>query len=157
MVQKPKIQYVGQFYVHGSEARALEAEEAKKAKTSLPMAKLEAIEKIYIDPVALIGIAVAVVMLVVMAIGAFQLNEDWKVYEQMKEYVSDLSLKNRELDYIYRASYDLDDIKEKALAMGLISRKEVEIQTVKISLPEPETPALTWDQKIVRSWSELWA
>ena len=37
MVQKPKIQYVGQFYVHGSEARKLELQqEKKKAKTSLP-------------------------------------------------------------------------------------------------------------------------
>ena len=32
MVQKPKIQYIGQFYVHGSEAIALELEEQRKQK-----------------------------------------------------------------------------------------------------------------------------
>ena len=74
MVQKPKIQYIGQFYVHGSEARALEQQEQKKkAKTKLPLARLERIEKIYVDPVALAGIAVAVVMLAVMVLGAVQL------------------------------------------------------------------------------------
>ena len=47
MNQKPKIQYIGQFYVHGSEARALELQEQKKqAKTRLPLAKLEPIEKV---------------------------------------------------------------------------------------------------------------
>ena len=30
MNQKPKIQYIGQFYIHGSEARALELQEQKK-------------------------------------------------------------------------------------------------------------------------------
>ncbi len=157
MVQKPKIQYVGQFYVHGSEARALEQQEARKAKTRLPIAKLEAIEKIYVDPVALVGIAVAVVMLVVMAIGAYQLNEDWKAYEQMEGYVSSLKLKNAELSYTYRTSYDLDDIEMKALAMGMVPRSELETRTVTVTLPEPEAPALTWDQKVVRFWNELWA
>ncbi len=156
MVQKPKIQYIGQFYVHGSEARALE-QEVKKAKTRLPMAKLEAIEKIYVDPVALVGIAVAVVMLVVMAIGAYQLNEDWQVYEQMADHVTALKTRNAELTHAYQASYDLEDIEMKALAMGLVPRSELETRTVTVTLPEPPAPALTWDQKVVRSWNELWA
>ena len=39
MIQKPKIQYIGQFYTHGSEARKLELEQEqqkRKAKTKLP-------------------------------------------------------------------------------------------------------------------------
>ena len=49
MNQKPKIQYVGQFYVHGSEARALQLQEEKRqAKTKLPLARIQKIEKIYI-------------------------------------------------------------------------------------------------------------
>ena len=65
MNQKPKIQYVGQFYVHGSEARQLQLQEQKRqAKTKLPLARMQKIEKIYVDPVALAGIAVAVLLLV---------------------------------------------------------------------------------------------
>ena len=45
MVQKPKIQYIGQFYVHGSEAKKLELlEQKKKARTKLPLARLQQIE-----------------------------------------------------------------------------------------------------------------
>ena len=65
MTRKPEIQYIGQFYVHGSEARQLELLEKKKQpKTRLPIAKLEKIEKVYVDPVALVAIAVSVFMLV---------------------------------------------------------------------------------------------
>ena len=155
MTQKPKIQYIGQFYVHGSEARALELEQ-KKAKTQLPLAKLETIEKVYVDPVALVGIAVAVVMLVVMVLGAVQLHSDWMAYERMADYVSDLKVKNAELTHTYQAGYDLADIEMKALAMGMVPLSELESRSVTVVLPEPE-PVLTWDQKVVRFWNELWA
>ena len=46
MNQKPKIQYVGQFYVHGSEARQLQLQEQKRqAKTKLPLARIQKIER----------------------------------------------------------------------------------------------------------------
>ena len=156
MIQKPKIQYIGQFYVHGSEARALELqEEKKKAKTRLPLAKLEKIEKIYVDPVALAGIAVALVMLVVMVLGAVQLQKDWVAYEQMASRVSSLKHTNAQLTRDYRAGYDLDDIEMKALAMGLVSKADIEPIAITVTVPEKE-PELTWDQKIVRFWYELW-
>ena len=70
MTEKPKIQYIGQFYVPGSEAQVLAPKKKKKkAKTKLPIAKQEQVKAIYIDPVALIGITVAVVMLAVMVVG----------------------------------------------------------------------------------------
>ena len=156
MNQKPKIQYVGQFYVHGSEARALELQEKKQAKTKLPLAKLETIEKIYVDPVALVGIAVAVVMLAVMILGTIQLQSDWACYQQMADYVTELKTENARLTSIYRGGYDLEDIEMKALAMGLVPRSELKTITVSVIRPEPQ-PVMTWDQKVVRFWNELWA
>ena len=157
MNQKPKIQYIGQFYIHGSEARALELQEQKKqAKTKLPLAKLEAVEKIYVDPVALVGIAVAVFMLVVMILGAVQLQNDWAAYEQMADYVSDLRTENVRLTQAYRSGYDLEDIEMKALAMGLVPKSELKTITMTVTRPEIQ-PELTWDQKVVRFWNGLWA
>ena len=139
MVQKPKIQYIGQFYVHGSEAHQLELEqEKKKAKTKLPLERLRKIEKIYVDPVALMGIAVAVVMLVVMVVGALQIRDDWAVYERMSDYVSELNRTNAELTHAYRASYDLEDIRIKATALGMVPKEELETMTVTVTVPEPE-------------------
>ena len=139
MNQKPKIQYVGQFYVHGSEARKLQMEEEKRqAKTKLPLAKIQAIEKIYVDPVALVGIAVAVMMLFTMVLGAIQLKQDWDQYERVSAYVSELKKENARMSHLYRSSYDLEDIKTKAVSMGLVPKSELQTMTVTITIPEPE-------------------
>jgi len=137
--QKPKIQYVGQFYVHGSEARQLQLQEEKRqAKTKLPLARIQRIEKIYVDPVALIGIAVAVVMLVTMVLGAVRIKQDWDQYERVSNYVSELKKENARLSHAYRLSYDLEDIKTKALAMGLVPKSELKTASVTVTVPVPE-------------------
>ena len=139
MNQKPKIQYVGQFYLHGSEAKQLQLQEEKRqVKTKLPLARIQQIEKIYVDPVALIGIAVAVVMLVTMVLGAVQIKRDWDHYEQVSAYVSELKRENARMNHAYRASYDLEDIKSKALAMGMIPKSELQTMVVTVTVPEPE-------------------
>ena len=139
MNQKPKIQYVGQFYVHGSEARKLQLQEEKRqAKTKLPLARIKAIEKIYVDPVALVGIAVAVMMLVTMVLGAIQLKRDWDQYEQVAAYVSELKKENARMNHLYRSSYDLEDIKTKAVSMGMVPKSELQTMAVTITIPAPE-------------------
>lgn len=139
MNQKPKIQYVGQFYVHGSEARALQLQEEKRqAKTKLPLARIQKIEKVYVDPVALAGILVAVVMLVTMVLGAVQIKRDWDQYEQVSAYVSELKKENARMSHAYRASYDLKDIESKALAMGLVPKSELQTMAVTVTVPAPE-------------------
>ena len=148
MNQKPKIQYVGQFYVHGSEARQLQFQEQKRqAKTKLPHARIQKIEKVYVDPVALAGIAVAVVMLVTMVLGAIQLKRDWDQYEQMSSYVSELKKENARKNHAYRLSYDLADIETKALAMGLVPKSELETMTVSVTVPE-KLPQMTRMEEI---------
>ena len=143
MNQKPKIQYVGQFYVHGSEARALQLQEEKRqAKTKLPLVRMQKIEKIYVDPVALAGIAVAVVMLVTMVLGAVQIKRDWDQYERVSAYVSELKKENARKSHAYRLSYDLEDIKSKALAMGMVPKSELETMTVTVTVPQ-RVPELT--------------
>ena len=143
MNQKPKIQYVGQFYVHGSEARALQLQEEKRqAKTKLPLTRIQKIEKVYVDPVALMGIVVAMVMLVTMVLGAVQIKRDWDQYERVSSYVSELKRENARLNHAYRLSYDLEDIKSKALAMGMVPKSELKTMAVTVTVPEPE-PELT--------------
>ena len=139
MNQKPKIQYIGQFYVHGSEARQLQLQEEKRqAKTKLPLARIQKIEKVYVDPVALVGIAVAVVMLVTMVLGAIQIKRDWDQYERVSTYVSELKRENARMSHAYHSSYDLEDIKTKALAMGLVPRSELQTMTVSVTVPQQE-------------------
>ena len=129
MTEKPKIQYIGQFYVPGSEAQVLAPKKKKKkAKTKLPIAKQEQVKAIYIDPVALIGITVAVVMLAVMVVGALQLRGDWAQYEQT-----------------YRDGYDLEDIRDKALALGMVPVEEVPSRTITVTISQPKPERTLWD------------
>lgn len=146
MTEKPKIQYIGQFYVPGSEAQVLAPKKKKKkAKTKLPIAKQEQVKAICIDPVALIGITVAVVMLAVMVVGALQLRSDWAQYEQMSNYVSRLNQNNAELERTYRDGYDLEDIRDKALALGMVPVEEVPSRTITVTISQPKPERTLWD------------
>ena len=147
MSQKPKIQYVGQFYIHGSEARQLELQEKKKAKSKLPLERLRKMEVIYLDPVAIFGIVTALVMLTVMILGVLQIRDDWQEYRVMSNYVSRLNSENAELLADYRSQYDLEDIRVKAQALGMVPKSELEVRTVYVTIPQPE-PEMTWLEEI---------
>ena len=148
MSQKPKIQYVGQFYIHGSEARQLELQEKKKqAKSKLPLERLRKMEVIYLDPVAIFGIVTALVMLTVMVLGVLQIRDDWEDYRAMSNYVSRLNSENAELRADYRSRYDLEDIRVKAQALGMVPKSELEVRKVYVTIPQPE-PEMTWLEEI---------
>ena len=148
MSQKPKIQYVGQFYIHGSEARQLELQEKKKqAKSKLPLERLRKIEVVYLDPVAIFGIVTALVMLTVMILGVLQIRDDWKEYRVMSNYVSRLNSENAELQADYRSQYDLEDIRVKAQALGMVPKSDLEVRTVYVTIPQPE-PEMTWLEEV---------
>ena len=157
MSQKPKIQYVGQFYIHGSEARQLELQEKKKqAKSKLPLERLRKIEVVYLDPVAIFGIATALVMLTVMILGVLQIRDDWKEYRVMSNYVSRLNSENAELQADYRSQYDLEDIRIKAQALGMVPKSDLEVRTVYVTIPQPE-PEMTWLEELQWFLSGLFA
>lgn len=156
MVQKPKIQYVGEFYIRGSEARKLDLGKTwQKAKTRLPLARLEKVEKIYIDPIAIGSIFVALFMLVTMTVGALRIYTDWQEYEQISGYVMKLNQENVRLNREYRNSYDLEDIRQKAVGLGFVSLDSIETKTVTVTLPEPE-PEVTWVEELNLFWKGLW-
>lgn len=157
MAQKPKIQYIGQFYVHGSEARALELEEQRKqAKARRPLARLQQVELIYVDPVAVLSIVVSVIMLATMLTGVLALKEDWAAYEQMATYVSYLNRQNAELAKEYREGFDLVDIESKALALGMVPRDQLVNRTVTVTVPEKE-PEMSRVQQIKTYFEDMFA
>lgn len=157
VTQKPKIQYVGMFYVHGSEAKKLQEEQRRKeARTKLPLERLRKMEAIYIDPVALISIAVAVLMLVTMVYGVLRITRDWTEYRQMSAYVSELNLENANLYQEYRENIDLEDVYTKAVALGMLPVEEVPTRTITVPVPEaPVEP--TWMERTTAFFTGLFA
>lgn len=146
MAQKPEIQYIGQFYVHGSEAKALELkqkQEQKKAKTELPQHRYERIRKVQVDLLAIGSLLMATLLLVTMVAGALSLETAWRELATAKQYVYELQDTNRTLTASYRASYDLEQVRSTALAMGLIPEEEAVVMKLYVSVPEAE-PERTW-------------
>lgn len=146
MTQKPKIQYVGQFYVHGSEARAVALKEKpKKAKTRLPLAKLEQITEIQVEPAAVVSIVLAVMLLAGMVSGCLSLRTQWLQYRTMANYVDQLAAENVSLTETYRASFNLNEVESRALALGLVPQDQVEHRTITLTVPTPVEEETLWD------------
>ena len=146
MAQKPDIQYITQFYVHGSEARVLEFKPARKrSRTVLPKATPEKKLKLYVDPVAVFGIAVAVVMLVLMVVGVVQYLGVCEEHRMMTDYVVSLQNDHVQLREQYEAGYDLADIETKALALGMIPRSQAEVVFIDPVMPVAEAEPTWWE------------
>ena len=144
MAQKAEIQYVGQFYVFGSEAPQPKPQ-VKRPKVKLPELHLERLQKVYIDPVALCGVVIAVVMLALLIAGAYQLRDTRAAYDQMKTQLSSLKRENASLGHTYHTSYDLEDIRQQALKIGMVEAEKAECFTVFFDMPKEEKKDSAWD------------
>ena len=146
MANKPKIQYVGQFYVYGSEAQkvALDAQK-KKAKTLLPLPNLDKHRRIYVDPVAVCGLIMAVVLFTVMVMGALQIQSDWTEFRAAKEYLQTMESENRALENKYHAEYNLDEVRSIAESMGMVPVADVPHLNITVTVPVPGTEPTQWE------------
>ena len=149
MAQKPEIQYIGQFYVHGSEAKKLARKnEQKQARTELPSQRIERVHKIHVDPLAIASLCLAAVLLVTMVLGALSLQTAWQELETAQQYVYELKNQNLLLESEYHASYNLEEIRSAALALGMIPRAEAQTMPLRVTVPQPE-PERTFVDELV--------
>ena len=141
MANKPEIQYVGQFYVYGSEARALAAKRARKqAQTQLPDQAVQQVRQVRVDVLAVASLVLAGVLLVTMVAGALSMQTAWQDLRTAKQYVYELEARNRVLTVEYRSSYDLEEIRSAALSLGMIPAEEAQMRSITVTMPvqEPE-------------------
>lgn len=157
MARQPDIQYV-RFYTDGSAARKLELQpEKKKTRAPLPQRPRVRREKktvVAVDPISLLATLVAGIMLIAMAVGMLQLGSINAENQKMEAYVSELRTENAQLRAEYEAGYDLNDVEQKALEMGLVPIDQVE--KVVIEVPETvEEPEPTFWESVGAFFSEL--
>ena len=106
MTDKPKIQYVREFYNYGTEAKKLDFRSFRLPKSGLPMERLSKAETVTLDPVAMVAIVAAVVLLIVMAVGITQIQDDWTEYDATRAYVSHLRAENARLLLLLHIFHD---------------------------------------------------
>ncbi len=146
MVRKPDIQYVHEFYVHGSEARVIELKPKRRViKTILPKIAPDRSIRIGVDPIALCGIAVAVVMLVLMLVGVGQFVNARNDYQAMSNQVISLQNENVVLRQKYENSYDLDEIAHMAHSLGMIPVDEAQVMYINPVVPVREAEPTMWE------------
>ena len=146
MVKKPEIQYIDKFYVYGSEAKVLELKPKRRIKTILPLSVPDKTIKIPVDPVAIGGILVAVALLVTLVIGCVQYVQVYRQYRTMMDYVVTEQNLNVDLRETYKSQIDLVQIRDKALALGMIPREEAPVITIRTELPQREPEMTYWEE-----------
>ena len=145
MVKKPEIQYIDKFYVYGSEAKVLELKPKRRARTILPLSAPDKTIRIPVDPVAIFGIVVAVALLVALVIGSVQYVQVYRQYRAMMDHVVAEQNLNVELQENYRSQIDLVEIRDKALALGMVPRESAPTITIRAELPQRELEMTVWE------------
>ena len=142
---KPDVEYIHKYYTYGSEAKVIAFQPKQEQKIRVPHPKRSPKTKIYVDPVALAGLVVAMVMLVVMTLGVIEFSAVCKEHQQLQKDLTALRDANVQLMHDYRTSYELADIEETARALGMIPASEATTVTVKVEVPQPQPEPTLWD------------
>ena len=139
------VQYI-RYSTDGSAARQYWPVFPRKHTTTVPKTHRHTRTRIYVDPVAILGIAVAVCMLLMMVVGVFQLQNAQQKAVLMERYVSELNAQNKALENQYETGYDLEEVEQTALALGMIPAEKVPQYSVSVSVPQIEEEQLFWDR-----------
>lgn len=144
-MRKNEICYVN-FYTVGSAAYQVSSVQ-KKRSVKLPRKRKQPKKLIYLDPLTVVGFAVAFVMLISMTVGLITLGQVSHEAAVMEQYVQTLKEENASLEAEYRNSYDIDQIRAYANAMGLVPADQVQRIPVQFSEP-PQQPQQTtvWEE-----------
>ena len=146
---KPDIEYIQKYYSYGTEAKVIEFKPLQNTeKPAVPRPKKQKKTTVYIDPIALCGLIVAVVMLVVMAVGVVQFSAVCAQHQQMLQYLTQLKDENVRLNHEYHTGYDLEEVRATALALGMIPVEEAQTISVQVSVPQREPEMTAWDEFI---------
>ena len=144
MAQQTVVQYV-RYYTPGTAAHKVEPVSSFRP-TVRRTPKKRKVLKVYVDPIAPLGIVVAVFMLISMAVGIVGLNRVNREIRDTQAYVDQLSEENARLSQEYRDSYNLKEVEQIALVMGMIPQEEATRITISVPQVMPEPEPTTWQQ-----------
>ncbi len=160
MARQPDIQYV-RYYTSGSTARKIELQPEKKKKNNVTLPQRPRIQRqkrtvIPVDPISVLAVLVAGFMLIAMVAGMLRLGAVNAEVEAVDGYVAQLQQENAALRQEYESGYDLKDVEQKALEMGLVPIEQVEHVTIEVIEPVEEAEPTFWE-KAAAFFGELFA
>ena len=154
MARKYTERYV-RFYTVGSAAAKLETVERKAA---LPQYKAPQKRKpIAVDPVSLLGTAVAVLLAVLMLVGFAQVAHTSAQVRKLETQVMTLELEQEQLQQKYEAGYDLNEVRAAAESMGMIPAEDAIRVRVAVPTETMQIETMSWWDSILLSLRSFFA
>lgn len=138
MAQRVDVQYI-RFYTQGNTAKRIAPTVTGSITGQLPQIKKRKVHRVYVDPVALLGITVAAVMLVMMAVGVSRLMTEQDKTATMQAYVEQLQAENESLQAKYDAGCDLETVRKTALALGMIPQEAAQRISIEVDCTQQQT------------------
>ena len=161
MARKADILYVHHYYTAGTAAKkvAVKVENKKKPLPLFePLMMAEPDQKVVvkIDPLSVAATLVAVALVVMMVVSLFQYSAAYQRNVELQKYVYTLSDENVRLQGKYQSGFDLAEIEEQALALGMIPIGEAQTIEIAASIPARAAEPTRWE-RLQLFMSELFA
>ncbi|HIT33826.1 MAG TPA: hypothetical protein IAC31_04255 [Candidatus Faecousia intestinigallinarum] len=141
------IQYV-RYYYDGNAARQAELHPPKHR--ILPRVEFIFFQKpvtvIRLDPLALAALALALVMSVVLVLGLAELGHARAEQQQMREYLWEVEDRNEALQEAFSDEYNLREVREQALAMGMVPQEALQHIDLPVQVVELPAEASLWER-----------
>ena len=87
---------------------------------------------------------VAGLLLVLMAVGWFRLQDAKQEAYVLQNYVASLQVENKELKDTYASSYDAEEVEAIAKTMGMVPMEQVETIYLEVSVPQLKEEPTAW-------------
>jgi hypothetical protein len=146
VANKPEVRYIN-HYISGTAAPKLVPQPVRQKKPRLPKPKAQENRELLlqVDPVAIVGILVAAVMLVLMVVGVSRLYDQRAQVNISAGYLEQLQAENAQLKDTYAAGYDLEEIERLALALGMVPKDTLVQEQIQVSFPRPVEEPTRWE------------
>ena len=144
MAVQPEVRYIN-AYVSGTAAPRPEKRPQKRPSVQLPKVRKQQKWLIPVDMVAVGGILAAVVLSIMLIAGLVQMNQAQQEAKMYKEYALSLRRENEALQDTYASSYDLEEVRDIALAMGMVPVEQVQHVTMQVVTPQAVQEPTAWE------------
>ena len=156
MAMMADVRYI-RLYTDGSSARKI-APVAPVKKRSHAVAQPQKQKRVTLrlDPVAVLGIVVSLVMLVCILVGMSSLEAAQAEVTRLEDKVVELRVQNAELEANYKDSYNLESIREAALELGMVPYSQVDHVSLEVETEHTENKTVSIE-KLFTTLADLFA
>ncbi len=154
MARKTTERYV-RYYTFGSTAAKLDRQERKAALPQyIPPEKRKPIP---VDPIALVGSAVAVLLAILMLVGFAQVAHTSAQVRKLETQVMTLELEQEQLRQKYEDGYNLEEVRVAAESMGMIPMEDAVHVRVELPAESVQIETLSWWDSMLLSLRQFFA